>query len=329
LTENIEHFILSLLISYSSSYFYYFCYPGDERMDTNPEVRERILAAAAQLFEAAGRKELPTVDAVRKLSRTSMNDASAVMREWRRLQIVSASAAVVSVPERVAQANQAALSALWTEAQELANESLNVAQAAWDAERAEAEKLRVELSSAFETQGAELEALKGKLAEVEGKAAAAAAAAEAEREEARRQVTALTDQAHTATARAQEIEKRAEDLKTALTAAQGTVQRLTAELEAERKQLGVTREGLAAATTELVTVKARSEAQAGVQADQAERLKRVEAELTEARGAAGAAREEAAQLRGQAAALTTQHAELMRVIEGREGERPGPKGGKK
>ena len=259
-------------------------------MDTNPEIRERILSAAQQFFEQSGRKELPTVDAVRKLSKTSMNDASAVMREWRRSQIVSASAAVVSVPERVAQASQAALSALWTEAQELANESLNVAQAAWDAERAEAEKLRVELSSAFETQGAELEALKTKLAEVEGKASAAAAAAESERVEARRQVAALTDQAHTATARAQEIEKRAEDLKTALHSAQTSGQRLTAEIEAERKQHGVTREGLAAASTELVTVKARAEAQAGVQIDQADRLKRVETELTQARGAAAVRR---------------------------------------
>jgi chromosome segregation ATPase len=298
-------------------------------METNPEVRERILAAAAQLFEQLGRKELPTVDAVRKLSRTSMNDASAVMREWRRAQIVSASAAVASVPERVAQANQAALSALWTEAQELANEALNVAQAAWDAERGEAEKLRVELSSAFEAQAAELEALKGKLAETEGKAAAAAAAAEAEREEARGRVTALTDQAHTATARVQEIEKRAEDLKTALDAAQGTVARLTAELETERRQVGGMREALSAATTELVTVKARSEAQAGVQVEQAERLKRVEAELIQARSAASAAREEAARLAGQAEALTTQHAELMRVIDGREGERAAVKGGKK
>ncbi|MDP8985850.1 MAG: DNA-binding protein, partial [Pseudomonadota bacterium] len=145
-------------------------------MDTNPEIRERILAAAQTLFEQSGRKELPTVDAVRKLSKTSMNDASAVMREWRRLQIVSASAAVVSVPERVSQASAAALSALWTQAQELANESLNVAQTAWDAERAEAEKLRVELSAAFESQGAEFEALKAKLTEVEGRASAAAAA---------------------------------------------------------------------------------------------------------------------------------------------------------
>jgi colicin import membrane protein len=298
-------------------------------MDINPEIRERILNAAQTLFEQAGRKDLPTVDAVRKLSKTNMNDASAIMKEWRRLQIVSASAAVVSVPERVSQANQAALSALWSEAQELANESLNVAQAAWDAERAEAEKLRVELSSAFETQGAELEALKGKLAEVEAKASAAAAAAEAARVESRRQMTALTDQAHTATARVQEIEKRAEDLKTALNSAQTAAASVTAELEAERRAHGVTRDGFAAASTELVTVKARAEAQAGVQVEQAERLKRVEAELTQARGAAAAAREEAAQLRGQSEALQAQHAELMRVIQDREGDRPGPKGGKK
>jgi colicin import membrane protein len=187
----------------------------------------------------------------------------------------------------------------------------------------------VELSSAFETQGAELEALKGKLAEVEAKASAAAAAAEAARVESRRQMTALTDQAHTATARVQEIEKRAEDLKTALNSAQTAAASVTAELEAERRAHGVTRDGFAAASTELVTVKARAEAQAGVQVEQAERLKRVEAELTQARGAAAAAREEAAQLRGQSEALQAQHAELMRVIQDREGDRPGPKGGKK
>ena len=297
-------------------------------MDTNPEIRERILSAAQTLFEQLGRQELPTVDAVRKLSKTSMNDASAVMREWRRSQIVSASAAVISVPERVSQASAAALSALWGEAQELANESLNVAQAAWDAERAEAEKLRVELSSAFETQGAELETLKGKLAEVEAEAAAAAAAAERERVESARQVVALTDQAHTATARVQEIEKRAEDLKTALSAAQGSVQQLTAELEVERGQHGVTRGRIEALNTELATVKARAEAQASLQVDQAERLKRLEADLSAARGAAAAAREEAAKLTGQAEALTDQHAELMRVIESRDAERPGSKGKK-
>ena len=248
-----------------------------------------------------------------------MNDASAVMREWRRAQIVSASAAVVSVPERVSAASQQALSALWGQAQELANESLHVAQAAWDAERAEAEKLRVELSSAFETQGAELEAVKAKLAEVEKQAATAAAEAAAEQGALRQQVIVLTDKAHTAMARAEEIEKRAEDLKAALATAQGAVSRLTAELEAERKQHGLSRDGLAALSTELVTVKARGEAQAGVQEGQVVRLRTVEAELAQARAAAAAAREEAAHLRGQTEALRTQQAELLEALKLREG----------
>jgi chromosome segregation ATPase len=137
-------------------------------------------------------------------------------------------------------------------------------------------------------------------------------------------VNVLTDQAHTAMARVQEIEKRAEDLKAALSAAQGSVARLTAELEAERGQHGRTRESLTAVSTELVTVKARAEAQAGVQADQAERLKRLEGELAAERSAAAAAREEAAKLTGQAETLRSQQAELMRVIEGREGARSTP-----
>jgi hypothetical protein len=97
------------------------------------------------------------------------------------------------------------LSALWTEAQELANEALHVAQTAWNAVRAQAGKLRVELLSAFETQGAEFEALRLKLAEVEKGATTAAAASERSRGESAQQVVALTDQAHTASARAREI----------------------------------------------------------------------------------------------------------------------------
>ena len=52
-----------------------------------------------------------------------------------------------------------------------------------------------------------------------------------------------------------------------------------------------------------MSVKARAEAQAGVQLEQVERLKRVEAVFGAAQGAAATTREEAAQLRGQAEAL--------------------------
>jgi hypothetical protein len=53
-----------------------------------------------------------------------------------------------------------------------------------------------------------------------------------------------------------------------------------------------------------------------VQLKQVERLKRMEADLAAARGVAATAREETAQLRGQAEALQAQHAQLMQVPKG-------------
>lgn len=73
------------------------------------------------------------------------SSASAVMREWRRSQTAQAAPVAVTVPEVVTQANSTALAALWQTAQELANESLRAAQAAWETERAEADQDRAEL----------------------------------------------------------------------------------------------------------------------------------------------------------------------------------------
>lgn len=91
---------------------------------------------------------------------------------------------------------------------------------------------------------------------------------------------------------------------------------LSSAFETQDSELEAERGRLEALSTELVTVEARAEAQAGLQADQAERLKRMEAELAAARDAAAAAREEAAKLTGQAEALSAQHADCMRVIGG-------------
>ena len=121
------------------------------------DVRERVIQAAQELYEQNGRESMPTVDAVRRLARVDMNAASAVMREWRRAQTAQAAPVAVTVPEVVTQAHGAALVALWQTAQELANESLRVAQAAWEAERAEADHDRQELADAYERQAAELD----------------------------------------------------------------------------------------------------------------------------------------------------------------------------
>ena len=98
-------------------------------MELTKDTRDRIFAAADSLYEQAGRAAFPTVDAVRKTARVNMNDASAGMKDWRRAQTAQAAPVAVQVPEAVMQASSAALSALWQEAQELANESLRAAQA--------------------------------------------------------------------------------------------------------------------------------------------------------------------------------------------------------
>ena len=103
-------------------------------MELAKDTRDRIFAAADSLYEQAGRAAFPTVDAVRKVARVNMNDASAGMKEWRRAQTAQAAPVAVQVPEAVQQASSAALASLWKEAQELANESLRAAQAGWDAD---------------------------------------------------------------------------------------------------------------------------------------------------------------------------------------------------
>lgn len=128
------------------------------------EVRERITTAAAELFEQSGRQAMPTVDTVRRAARVDMNAASAVMKEWRRAQTAQAAPVAVSVPESVQQASSVAVAAIWLQAQELANESLRSAQAAWELERGELDAMRQELAEAFERQATELDAAGAALA---------------------------------------------------------------------------------------------------------------------------------------------------------------------
>ena len=80
------------------------------------DVRERIIAAAADLFEQSGRETMPTVDAVRRAARVDMNAASSVMKEWRRAQTAQAAPVAVAVPESVQQASSAAVATIWQQA---------------------------------------------------------------------------------------------------------------------------------------------------------------------------------------------------------------------
>ena len=133
-------------------------------METKPDVRARIIAAADKLYQEGEKSALPKVEEVRRAARASMGDTSAVMKEWRRQRISQVTPAVVTIPEPVLRAHNNALAALWRQAQELANEALLAVQSSWDVERQELDVLREEVASAYETQASELEKLTADLA---------------------------------------------------------------------------------------------------------------------------------------------------------------------
>ena len=127
------------------------------------EVRERVVAAAAELYEKSGRKRFPAIDQVRQQAGVDMDVASVVLKDWRRVQPAMAAVLDGEVPPGVSQAGLAALEAIWEQAKALANASLQAAQAAWEQERTELDGLRAELAGAFERQAAELDATRRQL----------------------------------------------------------------------------------------------------------------------------------------------------------------------
>ena len=286
------------------------------------DVRERVIAAAAELYLQAGRERFPTVDAVRRSSRADMNSVTVLMREWRQSQTTQAAPVAVMIPDAVQQANAAAVAAMWTQATELANQSLRTAQAGWEAERQDLDDMRSELATGYEVQAAELETVKGQLAEtiaaldVAGKQLADSAA----------KLTAAVERANTAEARAVEIEHRANDLNAALVEERKSHASAINKAEQETTDL---RGQLAAAVAELATVKAKAEAADQSHQEQrklaaqetlrvTERMAKLEAGNDVARKETGAAREEAAKLRGHIEAIQEQNTNLMRSLTNKQ-----------
>lgn len=182
------------------------------------EIRDRIIAVANDLFNEGGRVSIPTVGAVRRAAKADMNTTSVVMREWRHAQTAQSGPAV-AVPDTIAHAHANALSALWQQAVDLANESQQGAQAAWDIERAELEAMRVEVAEDFEEQAIELDQVRGELVKAKG------------------ELSQAVMQAERAKAQAVEIEHRASDLRAELDRAHQESSRQAeqlAKLQAER-----------------------------------------------------------------------------------------------
>ncbi len=224
-----------------------------------------------------------------------------VIKEWRRAQIAQAAPVVVTVPEPVQQAGSAAIAAIWLQAQDLANETLRNAQTAWETERAELDAMRQELAEAFELQAKELEAAEAGLT-------AHKQAAQQQAQElaaARQQLAEASSRADRAGARIAEIEHRAADLRAELDRAHADADRLRTENTEARKQAGAELEAAHTATDAAQTTLVKLQAQAMADAQ-----------------AAAAARERAAGLGGQLLALQEQNAALLAALKAQVEPKP-------
>jgi len=312
-------------------------------MDIAKDIKDRIIVAANALYEEGQRADFPTVAAVRARAGVDMNAASVVMRDWRRSQTAQAAPLAVEVPDKVRATSSAALATLWAEAQTMANESLLAAQAAWDAERAEAETLRGELAAAFDAKEKELEATQQQIATLQAEAAHAAK----RMQELQAELASANERAGTAEARSQEIERRANDLRAELGRTHdqarvdsdklsGDIRGLQGELQAERERAAAevarARADLDQVRTELVATKAKTDAEAAANAEQrkqaaaeahrlVERMNKAEADRDAARQVAAEAREEAARLKGRNEALESVQADLARLAQGQGGKK--------
>ncbi|MRK19119.1 hypothetical protein FUT48_00330 [Pseudomonas sp. JG-B] len=272
-----------------------------EQQTVNPEVRARIVAAIEQLYEELGRGDAyPTAAAVRARAKANMNDASAVLREWKKQQTAKPTPVATSVPELVMQACVDAAAIIWGSAQEEANASLRDAEQKWSREIADQETMRRELAEAYEGVMSDLERARQELGEaVRG------------RDQLSQQNQTLIQQLAEArealaqqTARANETERRAEDLKEELGRAHDEITDVRRELREareshlqEKEQLqSVATEQIDRAKTELAEVRGRSAANAEQQAQVIERL---QAQTVELQGALARAEASAEMLQEQ------------------------------
>jgi outer membrane murein-binding lipoprotein Lpp len=194
-------------------------------METSLPIRERIMAAADALYEESSRRNIPTVDAVRKLAKVNINDASSCMREWRRVNATSADTPPLQVPDTLQQTCIKALQALWSEAVSLSGETLRMAQAGWDAERTDAKILSEQVESACAALDEDLRMAKIELETItleNARLNESLIANQSRVDAAERCMIELRTAASQSEARSVEIGKRADDLRQALELAHAT-----------------------------------------------------------------------------------------------------------
>lgn len=280
-------------------------------MHVNPDVQKRIFDAAAQLHSDAGHGDFPTVDAVRRVARTNMNDTAIVMKLWRAMQATAASPAPASIPDNVQRIHNDGLAALWHAANDHAGANLRTAQAGWDVERAEAETVLAQLAASFDAQALELEteqhaleACRRRLDESQHTAADALARLDACAAENR----ALTSRAEAADILIAELHGHVAELRKDLEQSNAQAAHLQAQCDD-------TRRAAYEQVTDLKTILATKEANL---ASAGEQVANAQQERGTALQAAADARDGIAELRGRIEALSEQNTELLRVLSAKK-----------
>lgn len=297
------------------------------------DIRARIIRAADELFEAGGRDQLPTVSAVRGAARVDMNSASLVMKEWRKALTAQAVKPAVVVPDAVTSALVEVGAVAWQQAQTLANEALQAAQQSWEIERDDAEAQRIDLANSFDEQAKLLDELQNTAAAAAVQSASDAAEAvqllakaQAETKDFREQLAQAQAQATQADARAVEIEKRANDLRVELDRARVELDELKRDSKDLGKKLEQARTELGSVTNRLSESEAKRDAESSKHNEQYKRAiddaamarderDAAKAMVSDAQQAASAAREEAAELRGQLKGFELQTNELVKQLK--------------
>ena len=199
-----------------------------------PKVRDRIMAVVNRLYDQSGRREEPAVDTVCQLSGAGLAACDEVIREWRgHLPSAALETDVVPNSEWVRKISDLAAR------RKVVDEHLAAAVAARQAEAAATDQCVSEITAAYTVQARELRAERTKLAGLKSrtaKAETAAAVAQREASEAKSQLEMMTKEAACGLAYIYKVERLADDLKAAWSAAGASAQTLFAEIEIERSE---------------------------------------------------------------------------------------------
>ncbi|CAH2902195.1 MAG: KfrA protein [uncultured Paraburkholderia sp.] len=202
----------------------------------NQELKDRIFAAADDLYTENG--EFPNVEAVRQRARAGMNYVVEALKEWRQKQRMLVQNVREPLPAELHDAMTAFGNHIWEVAQRLANDALESARAAFEAEKSDLARLSAEQSDAYEALAAEHDRTVEEFTRLQGRAAQL----EEERSTLVEQLRTAQQEAHVAATETREKAALVDRLEKDLERARADVDGVRAELTASRRELADERE---------------------------------------------------------------------------------------